>query len=392
MTVQAALFVRDRTTRLAYGGLAVYAYVLYSLGPLLPLLRHDLELSYAMMSAHSTVFAAGGILANALIERLIGRFGYRSVFWASLSVLVLGAMLLAAAPSVEVTLTAAAVMGVGGGLVQTTVLTVLAQHHGPLRECAIVEANAGASAAALAAPLVIGAFRAAGAGWGPSMLLPLVIAMSLYMTFRQEPLGSYQAAARGAASPGRLPASYWLLAALCGVSVGAEFCLVFYGSPQLTSSIGFTEGQATTAMSLFYGGTLLGRLAGSRLSASRATTTQLVFAALGVTTVGFLALWASSTTSIALVALLVAGLGIANLFPLTLSLAVVAAQGRTGQATARVQLIVAMSIMAAPLMLGALSDRFGVSRSFAVEAVLLAAAVVLLFLGRAATSRNSRTS
>ncbi|MER7468174.1 MFS transporter [Streptomyces sp. NPDC097981] len=221
------------------------------------------------------------------------------------------------------------------------------------------------------------------------MLLPLVIAGGLYMAFRHEPLRHHAASAGDVAPSGRLPTSYWLLAALAGVVVGAEFCLVFYGSPQLTSSIGLTDGQAATAMSLFFGGTLLGRLAGSRLSASRATTMQLVLAALGVTTVGFLVLWTSSTTSVALVALLVTGLGIANLFPLTLSLAVVAAQGRTDQATARVQLIVAVSITLAPLLLGALSDRFGVGRSFAVEGVLLMAAVALLLLGRITQSRNS---
>ncbi|MFF7633498.1 MFS transporter [Kitasatospora sp. NPDC008050] len=384
MTVAAPPFVRDGKTRLAYGGLSVYAYALYALGPLLPLLRHDFRLSYSMMSAHSTVFAAGAILANALIERLTGAFGYRRVFWTSLGTLVLGAALLAVGPSVAVTLSAAAVMGVSGALVQTTVLAVLAQHHGPLRERAIVEANAGASAAALVAPLVIGACQAAGVGWSPSMLLPLVIAGGLYLTLGQETLRPRRSPTGEAAPAGRLPAAYWLLAALAGVVVGAEFCLVFYGSPQLTSSIGLTDGQAATAMSLFYGGELLGRLAGSRLSATRATTTQLVLVSLAVTVVGFLLLWTSGSTVIALAALLVTGLGIANLFPLTLSLAVAAARGRTDQATARVQLIVAVSIMLAPLILGTLSDHFGVRRSFAVEGVLLTAAVVLLLLGTAA--------
>lgn len=238
---------------------------------------------------------------------------------------------------------------------------------------------------------MIGACQAAGVGWGPSMLLPLVIAGGLYLTLGHETLRPRLASAGEAAPPGPLSAAYWLLAALAGVVVGAEFCLVFYGSPQLTSSIGLTDGQAATAMSLFYGGSLIGRLTGSRLSATRATATQLVLASLGVTVVGFLLLWTSSSTVVCLLALLVTGLGIANLFPLTLSLAVVAARGRTDQATARVQLIVAVSIMLAPLILGALSDHFGVGRSFAVEGVLLTAAVALLLLGTAARSRPSRT-
>ncbi|MFJ2817395.1 MFS transporter [Streptomyces sp. NPDC087294] len=392
MTLQAPPFVRDGTTRLSYGGLAVYAYVLYALGPLLPLLRHDLRLSYTLMSAHSTLFAAGAILANAVIERLTGRYGYRGVLWASLGAVVCGAVLLAVGPNVATTLTAAAVMGVSGALVQTTVLTVLAQHHGGLRERAIVEANAGASAAALAAPLVIGACQAVGIGWGPGMLLPVVGTAVLYLTLRQEPLRPQPPVTDGAGATGRLPTAYWLFAALCGTVVGAEFCLVFYASPQLTDATGLSDGQAATAMSLFYGGTLLGRLAGSRLAASRASTEQLAFAALAVTAVSFLALWTSGSTPVALLALLTAGLGIANLFPLTLSLSVAAAGDRTDQATARVQLLVAVAIMLAPLLLGSLSDRFGVGRSFAVEGVLLVAAAVLLLLGRTAPARASCTA
>jgi len=388
MTVGAAEFVRDRTTRLSYGGLAIYAYVLYALGPLLPLLRSDLDLSYALMSAHSTVFAGGAIVANGFVERLTGVYGYRGVLWASLCALVAGSALLAVGPNVAVTLTAAAVMGVSGALVQTTVLTVLARHHGSERQRAIVEANAAASAAALVAPLLIGAFQAVGAGWPPSMLLPLAATAGLYTVMRREPLRPEDAASDETVATGRLPRSYWLRAALCAAVVGAEFCLVFYASPQLTDAVGLSEGQAGTAMSLFFAGTLLGRLAGSRLSASQASTEQLALAALAVTAVGFAALWAGGSVPVALTALLVAGVGIANLFPLSLSLAVEAAGGRTDQATTRVQLLVSVAIMLAPLLLGTLSDRFGVSRSFAVEGVLLAAAAALLLLGRAHPSRT----
>lgn len=392
MSVEAAVFVRDRTTRLSYGGLAIYAYVLYALGPLLPLLRSDLDLSYALMSAHSAVFAGGAIVANGFVERLTGAYGYRGVLWASLCALAGGSVLLAVGQNVTLTLTAAAVMGVSGALVQTTVLTVLARHHGVERKRAIVEANAAASAAALAAPLLIGAFQTAGAGWRPSMLLPLAATAGLYAVMRRESLRPLTAVPDETVATGRLSRSYWLRAALCGTVVGAEFCLVFYASPQLTDAVGLSTGQATTAMSLFFAGTLLGRLAGSRLSASEAPTERLALAALAVTAVGFTALWAGGSVPVALAALLVAGLGIANLFPLALSLAVEAAGDRTDQATTRVQLLVSVAIMLAPLMLGALSDRFGVSRSFAVEGVLLAAATVLLLLGRAGPPQTPYTS
>ena len=388
------VFVRDRMTGMAYCGLATYAYVLYALGPLLPLLRQDLHLSYSMMSLHSTAFAAGAVLTNLLFERARRRFGYRTLFWAAMAGLVLGGLLLATGPSVAVTLTASAGGGVGGSLLQTTVLAVLSEHHGrygPLRDRALVEANASASATALAAPLVVGGLQAVDVAWNWSLLLPMAAAIVLYAIFRREPLRpagneSGSGTARRAHTDDRcgLPTAFWVLATLCGVVVGAEFCLVFYGSPQLTSIVGLTASDAATAMSLFYGGELVGRLAGSRITGDaglRRSTSRLVFAALAVSGVGFLALWTTSMTWVALTGLFLSGLGVANLFPLTLSLAISAAPESAGRATAGVQLLVGAAIMLAPLLLGSLSDLLGVRPAFGIAGLLLPLAALLLALG-----------
>ncbi|MEU1276326.1 MFS transporter [Streptomyces sp. NPDC005799] len=394
-SVRQSNFVRDRLTGMAYGGLATYAYVLYALGPLLPLLRQDLRFGYAVMSLHSTAFAAGAVLTNLLFERIRRRLGYRTLFWVSAASLVAGGLLLATGAFVAVTLMAAAVAGIGGSLLQTTVLALLSEHHGrygPLRDRALVEANASASASALAAPLVIGGLQAAGAAWNWSLILPLAMAVVMYAVFRREPLRpGTDGPVPGTAGPGaalRLPTAFWILAALAGVVVGAEFCFVFYGSPQLTTVVGLTTGQAATAMSLFYSGELLGRLAGSRLTGTGAlrSTPQLVVAALAVSAVGFLALWTTSVTWVALAGLFLSGFGMANLFPLTLSLAVSGARGQSGRATASVQLLVGAAIMLAPLLLGSLSDLIGVRAAFGAAGLLIPLAALLLALGHRTVS------
>ncbi|MGW7259111.1 MFS transporter [Streptomyces sp. NPDC054834] len=392
-TVRQSAFVRDRLTGMAYGGLATYAYVLYALGPLLPLLRQDLHFGYAMMSLHSTAFAAGAVLTNLLFERVRRRLGYRTLFWASAAGLVAGGLLLATGASVAVTLPAVAMGGIGGSLLQTTVLVVLSEHHGPLRDRALVEANAGASATALAAPLVVGSLKAAGGAWNWSLVLPLAAAGVMYAVFRREPLRpGTDGPAPGSGDPNAAPrfsATFWILAALCGVVVGAEFCLVFYGSPQLTTVVGLTTGQAATAMSAFYAGELLGRLAGSSVTGTgtpQRATPRLVAAALTVTAVGFLVLWKSSVTWLALAGLFLSGLGMANLFPLTLSLAVSGAPGQTDRATARVQLLVGAAIMLAPLLLGSLSDLLGVRTAFGAAGLLIPLAALLLALGHRTVS------
>ncbi|MFJ8624983.1 MFS transporter [Kitasatospora sp. NPDC093550] len=394
----APAFVRDRLTTTAYGGLAVYAYVLYALGPLLPLLRQDLRLSYAVMSLHSTAFAAGAMLTNLLFRRLRTRLDHRLLFWSALAALALGALLLATGLSATVTLTAAVLGGTGGALLQTTALAVLAEHHGEhesLRARALVEANAAASVSALAAPLLISGLESAGAAWNWCLVLPALALAAMYPALRGEPLRPRTAPSAGAASatgagasagsaPEAAGGSFPLRAALCGLVVGFEFCLAYYAVPLLTSTADLTDGQASAALALFYGGELAGRLAGSRLTAGAraARSAALVAGSLTVAAAGFLALWLASTTWLALLGLALGGLGVANLFPLTLSLAVSAAPGRTDQATARVQLAVSTCIMLAPLLLGTLSDRLGVRSAFGLAGFLLPLAALLLVAGR----------
>ncbi|WP_030231303.1 MFS transporter [Streptomyces sp. NRRL S-350] len=385
-------FARDRLTVTAYGGLAVYAYLLYALGPLLPLLRQDLQLSYLLMSLHSAAFAAGAILTNLLFRRLRTRVGHRALFWTALALLALGSLLLATELSAAVTLGAALLGGIGGALLQTTALAVLAEHHGAdesLRARALVEANAAASVSALAAPVVISGLQSAGASWNWCLVLPALALALMYPALRAEQLRPRTApvAAQAAAPAARADRSagvFPLRAALCGLVVGFEFCLAYYAAPLLTSHLHLTASQASAALALFYGSELAGRLAGSRLAsgARSARSAALVAGSLTVAAAGFLALWLASATWLALVGLALGGLGIANLFPLTLSLAVSAAPGRTDQATARVQLTVSACIMLAPLLLGTLSDHLGVRSAFGLAGCLLPFAALLLAAGR----------
>ena len=74
-------FRRDRFTLLAYGATAYGVFASAALGPLMPFLRDELDISYTTAGLHFTLLACGSILAGASTDRLIGRFGRRTVFW-----------------------------------------------------------------------------------------------------------------------------------------------------------------------------------------------------------------------------------------------------------------------------------------------------------------------
>src|SRR5689334_14698992 len=74
---QARFIVRDEATWAAYGLLTVYTFFLALIGPLLPYLRTELDLSYTAGALHTSAFASGVIVSGLLGEGVIERFGRR---------------------------------------------------------------------------------------------------------------------------------------------------------------------------------------------------------------------------------------------------------------------------------------------------------------------------
>jgi fucose permease len=184
-----------------------------------------------------------------------------------------------------------------------------------------------------------------------------------------------------------MSARTWLLCALVGIVVGVEFCVVFYGAQLLHGMTGMGTVAAATAMALFFAAELVGRVVGSGVTRP-GRGRRLLAGTLVLTIAGMLPLWLSHDPGVALAGLVLAGLGIANLFPLALTLALTAAEGLTDRAAARSQFFVGTAIALGPLVLGLLSDRWGVQRGFTAAVVLAVAALALLFgVGRGGAYR-----
>ncbi|MBT2369953.1 MFS transporter [Streptomyces sp. ISL-10] len=369
-------FRRDRITALGYTSLAAYAYCLYALAPFLTLLRRDLGFSYLVVSLHSTTFAAASLLSGLLFPQALRRLGRHRLFWGSVAGTAGGAVLLALGPTVALTLPAAAVLGVTGPMLQTSTMALLSAHHVAHRDRALVEANAAASLAAVLAPAVIGSLGGFDGGWRAGMALPVIALMVLALLGRGTSL-SGQGTAATARSTGRLTGRFWLRAAALGTVAGIEFGTVFYGAPLLVDRLGISVSHAATLMTLFAVGILAGRLAGSRLVSSPGRARRLLAGSLLLAATGLGVLWLSHTLMLSGGALLVAGAGVANLFPLSFSQAIAAVPDRSDLASARNQLVVSSAIMAAPLALGALSDQVGVSAAFTVQGLMIGVALLL---------------
>jgi MFS family permease len=380
-------FRRDLPTRLCYAAIAAYAFWLYAAGPAFALLRGELHLSYTMVGVYSAVWSSGAVLVGVSFAPLAGRLSRAAMLWYPAAAATAGMALFATARTVPLTLAGDAIAGFAGTTLVTCSQAVLSDRHGDHRGRALVEANVGAAACAVLAPLLLGLLQDTPAGWRAAMALPGLVLGALCLRYRRLPLPAAEAARPGGGQA-RLPLACWLLAALVAVGTAVEFCVVYFGA-ELLAATGLRTTQAAIAMSAFYLGILAGRIGSASLTRQAGLAVPLLWASLAVTAAGFLLFWLSSLPILAITGLFVCGLGVASLYPLSLAITLAAAPGRGDTAQAVIQLLGGGLVITAPLLLGSLADRLGLHAAFATDLVLIAASALLLLVGLRAARPGS---
>ena len=370
MPASVAPFVRGRRTWAAYFLLGLFAYLETSIGPAMPFLRDQLGLGYAVASLHFSVFALGAIATGLTGERWVRRIGRGRALWGGIAGMVAGASLIALGPNVAVTIAGAALMGGIGALSLMANQSVLSDIHGNLRAIALTESNVAATGTAIFAPLAIGGLAAAGWGWQAGLLITAPWALLLWWIFRSVRFPEAIPAGPGLDHGGRLPAVFWLLWLVLFLVSTAEWCLAYWGAEFLASVVGLERATAATAMTLFFVAMTGGRLLGSRL-ARHVPAATLLLAAIAVALAGFLPFWLAARPAFSLAGLFVAGLGIANLYPLTVATASGAVPHRIDHATARLTVATGAALLLGPFVVGALSDVAGMRWGFGIVVPVL---------------------
>lgn len=165
------------------------------------------------------------------------------------------------------------------------------------------------------------------------------------------------------------------------VSVATEFCLVVWSPSYLESVFGLSRERAVVADMAFPIGIIAGRVVGAFVL-TRLSDEQVVLPSLAIAFCGLLLFWSATQAGAAVAGLLVTALGVANLFPVSLSLAIGRAGSATITATARSSLATGVALIAAPLMLGGLADQAGIRGALALVPLLLIAGAAALVLGQ----------
>jgi fucose permease len=379
----------DPLTLLCYGAIGIFGFLTNGLGPVLPFLQAELSVRRGEIGTFS-LFLAFGLLTVGLlghwVVRLVGR---RAAFWAGVVAMTSGALLLPAASSLLVLGASVALIGAGGAMLVFLVPAILADRHSHLAMRAIVLMTGIVSTTAILAPLLISLSVTMGTGWRIGYIaVPVAAAVVLAVIgWRVQFQGEHlvPAALPSGAHAGHQGGSYWRRwIDVLGV-ISVEMCMVFWSADYLVSVLRVDAATAAGMLSLFLIGMAVGRVGGGRFSG----TGSLFLSAVTVSAVGFAIFWLASTPIVAAIGLLITGLGVALLYPLSISRAIAAWPSDPTRASARAALAVGLAFGIAPYALASIAERTGFRSAFLIVPALLAVVTInAVALGRTPSSER----
>lgn len=281
-----------------------------SIGVVLVVLAGDLGVAPERLSWLGSAFGYG-LIVMALAGPFVLRAGERAVLIGSAVVLGVGSLLMAIVPGAASAYSGALLQGLGAA---GMVLVAPGLLHGPDAAIKLTRVNGVASITAVSAPILLGLAATAGIGARfPLLLITASMAVLIVVARRLPGRASAGAPRAGGRSSASRPLVFrrWLVL-VCSVSV--EFAFVVWGVARLTAA-GLDPGLAAIVGASFQIGMALGRVAGPWLIARFPMVLGGALVAAG----GSLLVVLASAWPLVGIGELVAGFGIATLYPLTLA-------------------------------------------------------------------------
>ncbi len=386
-------FVRDRFTWLAYFMLAYYAYILAVLGPAVPFLRKELTINYTVSAFYISAFAAGMVIAGFTNAWMARRFGRSALFWGGGLLMAVGTVVLTVGRTAEVGIVSVFICGLLGSYLLVTIQSTLSELHGNNRAFALTEANVFAVLASSAAPLAVGIGESQGWSWRFAIYIGIAIwglvfirtrsRISLPAVRKPDPIKSSVTTKHG-----KLPRAFWSYWVVVFFSVAVEWCIIFWASTYMETVVGLSKETAASSVALFTLAQFVGRAAGSWLT-RRYTSGNLLLIAGAIVLVGFPMFWLGRTPIINAAGLFICGLGVANLFPLTLSLTSAVGMNNPDAASGLTSMSSGIAILITPQILGIVADQLGIQTAYGIVAPLaIAIILVTLYANKLARQRE----
>lgn len=346
---------RDAFTWAAFGALAGFGFLNAVLGPALPFIRQHERISYVVASLHQVAFAVGGGTAGAIAT---GRFGLgRAVtIRAGLLAAAGAAVMLGWGNAAPTTIAAALLVSFFGTSALVRLWAALADAHGERRAVALTEGEVAVSLGGIAAPLLLGGLAATVLGWRWAFALGAVLVVAVVTGTARITIPRARKRITGVAVGSRRSWRPRPVLLVVFAVVALEFSLSFWLASYLHDVIGVPRGAAALLVSALYAANLLGRVVASVL-ARRAPPAVLLCAALAASLAGTPLLLSAHAAGVAVTGVVVSGVGIGALFPLTTALHVASSARTADAAIGQVLLVAAVGQAIGPLVVGLVAQQ-----------------------------------
>ncbi|MGN6607140.1 MAG: MFS transporter [Jatrophihabitans sp.] len=383
MTGAGAAYRRDRATWVAFAALFAFGVLNALLGPALPYLRRTEHLTYVAGALHQAAFALGGMTAGALAAR--SHADRRRTIVLGLAGAGAAALLLGYGDRLALTLAGALLCSAFATAALIRLWASLADRHGAHRAVAMTEGEVAVSLAGIATPSLIAVCAASVLGWRAAFVVAAVVVAAAVTAVALGPRERLVAAepdgdAVDAATVARGGSRRGLVTIFA--VVGAEFTISFWGASWLHDDVGIARDAAAALVSVGYAANLVGRVVASRL-ARRRPAASVLFAALVLVLAGSPVLLAADTAAVAVLGLLITGIGIGATFPLASALHVASSRRTADQALGEILVVAGVGQIVAPLAAGVIAQRSSLTAGLLVLPVL-----ALLAAGTVRTPRS----
>ncbi len=373
-------FMRDRRTWFSYLTLSIFGFMQSVLGSVTPFLRDELHYSRGEIGLHFTFYAAGLVASGLIGGQLIRRIPTLTLMRVGVTVMIASIVSIGFAFHPAVSLTSACAMGLTGGMLQATTQTEIASYQRTYQEIAFTEAFVLAGLGVFSGPLVFGVVSSFAPSWRYALLVPVVAMLALLVVFRTiRDDAATEARHPGIVDSGGLSINVILCWLLVFLGITAEWGIGFWGAQFLEARLNVQATTAVSLMSVFFGGTVFGRIVSSRLL-TRFDGRFMLLAVIIVSDLAIAVTWFSSSFAIVLSALALAGMCLGNFFPLIVATAMRLAPDRLGLVSTGSTQAVGLALLVAPITLGLMAESMGLVNAVGTLVVIPVLMILTLFL------------
>ena len=341
---------------------ASLGFVLTSLGACLVLVARDLRLPAGRLAGLSAGVGIGLLVVGAAGPLLLRR-GPHPVLRGGAIATAAGCALFATGSTLPVVVAGVLLLGAGAAALILVTPALLA---GPRAAERLTRVNAIGSACAVIAPIAVGALDTTGVT-GRLALLPLVVPLLALAAAR--PAVAAPRPVGGRPRPDRARVARRWSSIVLAVSV--EFCFTIWAVARLHDT-GVPPATAALLGSSFPAGMAIGRFLAPPLLARL----PAVPAGGAVTCVAAIAVIASENTAVVTIGLVMAGIGIATLYPVTLADFVATPGLAPHHGVSLAAVASGTAILTAPTVLAAIAGHTGLRIAFLITIPLIGAVIV----------------